>query len=226
MQRRDFLQRVRLAVASGDAHRPQTRDDIPPSAGYVGVEGDPCDAMAGEVAQVGGIVHRAGSEDAARDELRSLIEQHHVRSAICWQHPLLEELRIAELLASLGVESLTERVLRDLPPEQRRAKMLAADLGITSTTLAIAETGTLAVASAPGQERVASLLPPVHVALVRRDQIVPDLFDLFERIDQWTGEALPTNITLITGPSKTGDLELKLTTGVHGPGEWHVILID
>jgi L-lactate dehydrogenase complex protein LldG len=89
--------------------------------------------------------------------------------------------------------------------------------------VAVAETGTLAMASRPGAERVASLLPPVHVAVISADQIVPDLFDLFATMQKSLPE-LPSSWVLITGPSKTGDLELKLTTGVHGPGHWHVIV--
>jgi L-lactate utilization protein LutC len=79
--------------------------------------------------------------------------------------------------------------------------------------------------SAPGRERLASLLPPVHVAIVDSSQILPDLFDLFARLETSGTAALASNLVLITGPSKTGDIELKLTTGVHGPGQWHVVII-
>ena len=81
------------------------------------------------------------------------------------------------------------------------------------------------MASAPGSERLASLLPPVHVAVIEAAQILPDLFDLFARLQISGHPEMPSNLTLITGPSKTGDIELRLTTGVHGPGEWHVIII-
>jgi L-lactate dehydrogenase complex protein LldG len=72
---------------------------------------------------------------------------------------------------------------------------------------------------------LASLLPPVHIAIVERAQIVPDLFDLFAILEQQIPTGLPTNVALITGPSKTGDIELTLITGVHGPGKWHVIIV-
>ena len=73
---------------------------------------------------------------------------------------------------------------------------------------------------------MASLTPPVHIAIVERVQIVPDLIDAFERLAGRGLDALPSNVTLITGPSKTGDIELQLTTGVHGPGKWRVIVIE
>ena len=60
------------------------------------------------------------------------------------------------------------------------------------------------------------------MAVIEARQIVADLFALFSRYEH---EELPSNLTLITGPSKTGDIELELTTGVHGPGQWHVIIV-
>ena len=102
--------------------------------------------------------------------------------------------------------------------------MLGVDVCISSVSYAIAETGTLAVMSQPGQERGGSLLGPVHLAVVETSQILPDLFDLFEKLGQ-RKEGMPSNLTLITGPSKTGDIELELTTGVHGPGVWYVLII-
>jgi L-lactate dehydrogenase complex protein LldG len=162
---------------------------------------------------------------AAREKLKELITAHAARWALCWEHPLLDRLGLAELLASLGVERIMHSSLNQLTPQQQRERALAADIGITSTTFAIAETGTLAVASGPGTERMASLLPPVHVAIVEASQVLPDLFDLFARLERDGLGQIASNLALITGPSKTGDIELRLTTGVHGPGVWHVIII-
>jgi L-lactate utilization protein LutC len=80
-------------------------------------------------------------------------------------------------------------------------------------------------AAQSGQGRSVSLVPPLHVALLEPSQIVPDLFDLFRELETHKAE-FPSNITLITGPSKTGDIQLKLTTGVHGPGEVHAVVIE
>src|SRR5204863_1255 len=100
----------------------------------------------------------------------------------------------------------------------------AADLGVSGIFWAIAETGSLIMASRPADPRSLSLLPPVHIAVVGSDQLLPDLFDLFVELEPSKSQ-LPACLSIITGPSKTGDIELKLVTGVHGPGELHVILI-
>ena len=109
-----------------------------------------------------------------------------------------------------------------LDMEAIKERLFAADIGITGVDWLIAETGSMVVCSKPGQARSLSLLPPIHIAIAESRQILPDLFDLFTpgRVDPQ-----PANVTIITGPSKTGDIELKLVTGVHGPGEVHVIVI-
>ena len=116
-----------------------------------------------------------------------------------------------------------------LPGGAARAAYFAADVGISGVDYLVAETGTVAVLAKPDDPRSLSLLPPVHVAVADRSQILPDLFDLFEALGldpTADGPRLPSCVALITGPSKTGDIELRLVTGVHGPGEVHVVLLD
>ena len=113
-----------------------------------------------------------------------------------------------------------------LPPGGERDTLFAADIGISGVDHVIAETGSLAILAREREPRSLSLLPPVHVAVADRSQLLPDLFDLFEGVPWAERGGLPSGLTVITGPSKTGDIELRLVTGVHGPGELHVILID
>ncbi|MFM7845613.1 MAG: lactate utilization protein, partial [Planctomycetota bacterium] len=129
------------------------------------------------------------------------------------------------LVAEQAIEWLDHELLAELPAEERRQQALASDVGITSADWLIAETGSLVLRARPGQERWASLLPPVHIAVIRRYQIIPDLIDVFQALRDHGLDQLTSHITLVTGPSKTGDIELQLTTGVHGPGHWHVVLI-
>ncbi len=225
MSRESFLDRVRQAAQVGQAHRVHL-NPVPPGAGYVGASGDLCERFAEEVEAVGGTAHVASDLNAARQALESLLADVVATACLCWQHELLERIGIKELLLARGIEPLDYVSLAALPPSRRREVMLACGIGITSCDCAIAETGSLLMCSGAGRERVASLLPPVHVAVVERKQIVPDLIDAISLLSQGGGKNLPSNAVLISGPSKTGDIELQLTTGVHGPGTWHVIVIQ
>jgi L-lactate dehydrogenase complex protein LldG len=218
------LARVREAAHAGRAYRVHV-PQVELVTGYVGGGEDLVVRFVAEAQAVGGFAEVALDLAAARVRLTELLRQYSVRSALCWQHPVLERLRLSELLSELDISRSDYGNLASLPHDQRRAQILGAEIGISSCTYAVAETGSLAVASGPGTERVASLTPPIHVAVVTADQILPDLFDLFARFETAGLDSLPSNLVLITGPSKTGDLELKLTTGVHGPGKWHVIAV-
>jgi L-lactate dehydrogenase complex protein LldG len=221
MSRESMLARIRQAAETGRAYRVHL-PEIDHTAGRVGAGDDPPAWMAAEVDAVGGQAHLVENMSAAREVLENILAELDPQLALCWQHPLLDELRLEELLATRKIEQLKHAGLSQLSPEECRRQMLAADIGISSVEYAVAETGTLVVCSKPGRERLASLAPPVHVAIVSASQILPDLFDLFDRLGV---DGLPSNLALITGPSKTGDIELQLTTGVHGPGTWHVIII-
>jgi L-lactate utilization protein LutC len=225
MSRDEFLARVRTAAAAGAAYRVDPQGTATTEGGYVGVSGDRCARLAAEVVAAGGEALVVDDLAAARKGLDEWLALDAPRSAVYWRHPLLEKLGLAELLAQRGVDAADGALLAALPPPQRRETLLAADLGITSADFAVAETGTLVVCSRAGQEPLASLLPPTHLAVVSADQIVADLFDLFAALAQRGHDTLPSNLVLITGPSKTGDIELTLTTGVHGPGRCRVIVV-
>ncbi len=96
------------------------------------------------------------------------------------------------------------------------------DAAVAGVTAALAETGTLVTATGPQTARGTSLVPPALVALVDPAQIVGDLLEYFA--DPRLGATLPANVNLITGPSKTADIEGVLVTGVHGPGHVHCVL--
>lgn len=222
-----FLARVREAARAGAAYRVRTNPKAA-TAGYVGVEGDLCEALAREIDLVGGIAHVVPDDAAAAALLRELLAQYAVKSSVCWRHPLLDRVGVRAALAERQAGYWDYDLLAPLPREEARLRQLEADLCISSCDFAIAETGSLVVRSRPGQERLASLIAPVYIAFVERAQIVPDLLDVFAALigDGTELPKLPSNLAIITGPSKTGDIELQLTTGVHGPGKWHVIVIQ
>ncbi len=162
-------------------------------------------------------------EVARNMEARSLVYSLHtvVRSAI--RLDLLSNAGIQSVPVALGHESET----RDAQDRARfRTIMESSDIGVTGVDYAISETGTCVIIPRAGVSRLVSLLPPVHIALVERGQVLPSLDELFtlRRNDFANGE-LGSYMNLITGPSRSADIEYKLITGVHGPGEVHMVLI-
>ena len=98
-----------------------------------------------------------------------------------------------------------------------------ADAGLTSTKGGIAQTGSLVLWPTPDEPRLMSLLPPIHVALVEESSLTDSLAETI-RLQGWAGN-MPTNAVLVSGPSKTADIEQTLAYGVHGPKELIVLLI-
>jgi L-lactate dehydrogenase complex protein LldG len=146
------------------------------------------------------------SPDAVRARLRSLVDGCRV---LAWNPDRLP----------YGADAVVSGAARGSSPRDEQA---AADVGVTGCHGAIAETGSLALLSLPGCPRAASLLPPLHVALVRPDDFFFGMGDFFEaRKDQM---AAASNCTFVTGPSRTADIELSLTIGVHGPARVVVIV--
>jgi len=228
MSRDAFLARVRQAAEMGRAYRVHL-NAVPENIGYVGVEEDLVERFAAEVDEVGGQSYIVADVEGVQSTLSRLVHEAGAMSALCWEHELLDRIGLSEFLKARGIAQHSQTSLASLPPDEQRRLMLGCDIGFTSCDCAIAETGTLMVCSRPGQERVASLLPPYYVTIVERRQIVADLIDAFRSLEgsgfRVQGSELASNVTFITGPSKTGDIELQLTTGVHGPGRWRVIVI-
>jgi len=96
------------------------------------------------------------------------------------------------------------------------------EVGITRAQAAIAETGTLVLDSSCERNRLVSVVPPVHIAIVAASRIYPTLADVLAMLQ--SGKEVSPAITFITGPSRTADIELTLTIGVHGPQELYVVV--
>ena len=100
------------------------------------------------------------------------------------------------------------------------------DVGITTAQAAIAETGTLVLESECERHRLVSLVPPVHIAVVEAKSIRLTLGEALAAVHSNGFSEMSPTITFITGPSRTADIELTLTIGVHGPQELYVIVND
>ena len=114
-----------------------------------------------------------------------------------------------------NAEAAGFRVHRGAPPQLEEA-------GVSNALYGLATTGSVVLAASPDEPRARSLLPSVHVSLLREDRILPGLAELFEAL----GGELPSALAVVSGPSRSADIEQKLAVGVHGPGEVHVVLVS
>ncbi len=108
------------------------------------------------------------------------------------------------------------------PVETFKENLFGMDAGITSCRGGVADTGAVVLWSTPEEPRLLSLVPPVHVAVLDADTIHDSLAEMMAA-ENWAG-GMPTNALLISGPSKTADIEFTLVFGVHGPKEMVVLI--
>jgi L-lactate dehydrogenase complex protein LldG len=227
-----FLASVRQSVIQGN--RAGAIPDLPErgSVGYQGAGADLVARFGEELRGAGGRPHVAADKESAWQAVRGVIGTKGARRILVGRGGMLDRLDLAGRLRHEGLTVTTTDSLTTSKGETgnsaERDAFFAADVGISNVEYLVAETGSVVVATGPDEPRSLSLLPPVHIAIADRKQLVADLFDLFDLFSpvDCPGKHPPACITLITGPSKTGDIELRLVTGVHGPGEVHVIICD
>jgi L-lactate dehydrogenase complex protein LldG len=180
----------------------------------------------GELVRVGGKFRRCESRNAASEYICELAKSKGTNQAVGWNATLLNQDEIITALKNSGIDFIGNN---NIQREGFINSAIDAGLGLSGVDYALAETGTLVLLAGENKARSASLLPPVHVALVTPDKFISGLDDLFPllRCDlDVSNRNLSSAVTFITGPSRTADIELTLVVGVHGPQELHVILLD
>jgi L-lactate dehydrogenase complex protein LldG len=158
------------------------------------------------------------------------------KSVVSWRHSLIERLDLAEALERLEVpvyfsEGEDADAEDDVSPENRkqlRQQIIDSYIGLTSADFCMADTATLVMRTRPGQARSVSLVPSIHIAVIKMDQIIANLKELFALL-KWDPEhqkeGLTNCMTFISGPSKTADIEATMVHGAHGPREVYIYVI-
>jgi len=153
------------------------------------------------------------------------------KSIIAWDHPLIAQLNLETLLAQDPVTFFTTKATAQPDGQERkkfREHLLPSYMGITSADFCVAESATLVMRAWPGQPRSVSLVPSIHIAVIKIDQIMENLTELYFRL-KWDPkekkQGLTNSMTFISGPSKTGDIELVMVDGAHGPRQMVVYVI-
>jgi L-lactate dehydrogenase complex protein LldG len=218
--RLEIMQSIRAHLAESARLAPAHAETVFARDEKVGVSGDahisPVKMFRERLESVGGHCVVVHDEPEAARALTQIISELQTR---------VPAKRIA-----LSDAPLVTELTRDLPAEELQvcppvSELFNYDVGITMAQAAIAETGTLVLESEKERHRLVSLLPPVHVAIVRSDDICLTIGDALKHL-RGRESAMSRAITFITGPSRTADIELTLTVGVHGPKELYVIMLD
>lgn len=226
---KDFLARVsaRLNRTQPPA-RPQWKPSLP-LANY-----GPADAEAlaerftAELVKLSGKVYRAGSEAEVAQIVAAILQGAGVKGKVVrWEDPTLAGLNLDEALTAAGYHVV--------PFDGKQAGRILVKTaeqsvaGITGVDAAIAETGSLVMSShrlneegAPGRGRVVGLLPPIHIAIVRKEQFVYSALSVFRKL---AAGKMPPQVIFASGPSRSADIENDLSIGVHGPGQAHVVIV-
>jgi L-lactate dehydrogenase complex protein LldG len=157
-----------------------------------------------------------GTAAQLRPDLSQFLQQNQCKKVGIPSSELLDRLEISKAIEDAGAtvvrwDQSTLDAAYDL------------DCGLTDVYAAVAETGSLVIRPTPSHGRALSLVPPIHIAIVEPINIMPDLIELLEKI---AAAPRAPNITIITGPSKTADIEGALVTGVHGPRLVQVFLVE
>lgn len=182
------------------------------------------------MAELGGWnVCRALDYEEAIGYVGSLASSLGVKRVVRSAHEVFGQFPLDAALMDLGL-AVTPVVRGESRPEESlRQEMADAGMGITGADYAVAETGSVVLLPRRGLSRLVSLLPPVHLALVRPQEVVDTLDDLFLLLrltHRQQGGELGSYLNFITGPSRTADIEQTLVVGVHGPKEVHLVLLE
>ncbi|MEO8125876.1 MAG: lactate utilization protein [Bryobacteraceae bacterium] len=163
------------------------------------------------IERLNGKTLKAGSNVEARDYVSALVRG---KRAVASNSTVLRD---------TGIAGLPEVTTAGADKSELRRLCAESDIGISSADYGLADTGTLVMVSSHQEPRMISLLPPLHIAIVPESRIIGNLDELLRLLP--TPADQTSSMVLITGPSRTGDIEQILVRGVHGPGELHVVVI-
>jgi L-lactate dehydrogenase complex protein LldG len=157
--------------------------------------------------------------------IKQIIQERQLQKAMCWDHPELENLKLEEIFSD------TQASLSRWPLEENYSdwigKAASMEAGIVWGDIVMAETGTLVLpASSPGQPTTVCVLPITLIAIFTTAQLVDGFAGVVKLFKERYGTNLPTTTTFISGPSRTTDIEMVLTIGVHGSRYVYALILD
>ena len=174
-------------------------------------------------------VERVDNGEEALGYVTSLARRLRIVSAARSEQTVFEAVPVDAALAGVGAVCWPAVYRDETERTEVRRRLSEAGVGITGADFAIAETGSVIVLPRRGLSRLVSVVPPVHVAIVRPQDVIADLDDLFvlRRLEYHrNGGEMGSYLNFISGPSRTADIEQTIVVGVHGPREVHLVLLN
>lgn len=203
--RQDILQKIAAACIRRPAFI-----DTPPKIGnpvYRTIQPDAVTCFSNELEAISGQCFLCDDESDLFVQLKLFVKQQGYTSLFCRDTYITHQLQTCEI-------PFTNQ---DLDFESMQA-------GITGCEFLVARTGSVFVSSATTSGRQMNVFPPVHIVIAYVSQLVDYPQDALRAVQLKYGDALPSSITVITGPSRTADIEKTLVLGAHGPKEFVVFL--
>ncbi|HJQ77107.1 MAG TPA: lactate utilization protein [Acidimicrobiia bacterium] len=215
MERDAFISRVGLATFTSVLPAPPpVLPELPdlPAADLVAL-------FRARAQTVNSVVHGPVSRHGAPRVVAGIAAGHEASKFMSW-----DDLPVAGVASALNAAGLS-RVDHELGDDRLGHNLgyLDLDVGVTGSDGALAESGSLILRHGEGRPRMASLIPEIHIVLLDVDGIHRSLAHWAREYPDFAGET--TNLVLVTGPSRTADIEQQLNLGVHGPRHLHVVLI-
>lgn len=216
-----ILARLKAAVSRQRPARPA----LPPARELALDAGQRIDRFCEQLAVQGGVAHRVADPEALLVTLEEILRQEGVTRAMATSDAVLAPLDLETWGARIGVEIVTPNRFADREA-YTQAVFDQVQAGITGADYAVAESGTLVLVHGPRHARLVSLAPLVHIAVVPVERIVPTYESALEALFEDAGAASPpSQVTMITGPSMTADIQATPFKGMHGPQKLFVLLL-
>jgi L-lactate dehydrogenase complex protein LldG len=227
LERAEFLDRIRNSLRH--TLLPAASPEHPGSfEGYTFQADAPVDQLiedfSRELETLSGYVYTPKDRAEVFPIILKILRRHKAKRLIAWDETDLGLAGINAALAKAGFLIEPDYVpFNGVEREECLALLDGVIVGLTGADAGLADTGTLALISGPGRGRLASLLPPVHIALLPAQRLYPSLPTFLASNPSAATQG--SNLVFVAGPSRSGDIELSLSIGVHGPGEIHVIIL-
>ncbi|MCI0800368.1 MAG: lactate utilization protein [Chloroflexi bacterium] len=186
------------------------------------------DKLADMAGKGGWKVYRAAGVEEAVGYIESVVLESGAANIVRSAQEVFDQVPVDAALANLGLKVTTVLYDEANSREALREEIRQSGIGITGADYALAETGSLIILPRRGLSRLVSLVPPVHIALVRPEELLDSLDDLFllRRLEyHQRGGEMGSYLNFITGPSRTADIEMTIVEGVHGPKEVHMVIL-